>query len=204
MKAENRFSSQKKSQMSKCNFVFAVVASLFFINCTPDKKLGGYIEPYGNANQPADTTFYRKEKELLMKGNFERKSCDSVFLKDFNLMIKHATENLENLELAVFISGVRAYQGNYHKVINLKDVRFCSVLNNLASMKIYVFDDQNSRIHKFSDGDWNYPILDKKYDKLEIELYPEKKTLHDSFNTDFEIKNIPDKIEYEKEMPGLK
>lgn len=180
--------------------ILLVFLSLVFMNCKTEKKLGGYIEPYGNENQPADATFYKKEKEVLMNGFFEPKVCDSVILKDFNLSIKHQTENLENLEIAIFISGVRAYKGNYHKIINLKDIKLCHVSNNLASMTFYVFDDENSRIHKFSDGDWNYPILDKKYDKLEIELYPEKKTFHNSFNTDFVIKNIPDKIEYEKEM----
>ena len=190
--------------MNKYNFFLLVFTSAFLVHCHTDKNLGGYIEPYGNANQPADTTFYEKEKDLLMNGFLKQNACDSVVLKSFDLKTTHETESLENLQIAVFISGVRIYKGNYHKTINIKDVRLCGASNNIASMTIYVFDDKNSRIHKFSDGDWNYPILDKKYDKLEIVLLPEKKTFHDSFNTDFVISNIPDKIEYEKEMSGLK
>ena len=174
------------------------------MNCNSNIKLGGYIEPYGDASKPADTVFFKKEKEKLMNGSFELGTCDSIIFKNFTLEIKHQTENLQSYDIAVFIAGIRVYQGKYQDIINVREAKLCGANNNVASMTFYVFDNVNSRIHKFSDGEFSYPILDPKFDKLEIELLPERKTFHESFRTDFIIKNIPDKIKYEEEMMSSK
>jgi len=184
--------------MNKKALFFLILISTFLMNCNTDIKLGGYIEPYGNDNQPADATFFKKEKENLINGSFELGKCDIVVSKNLTLAIEHESESLQNYDIAVFISGIRVYNGKYQKVINIRDIKLCGADNNMASMTFYVFDDINNRIHKFSDGEWTYPILDPKFDKLEIELLPERKTFKGSFRTDFVIKNIPDKIEYEE------
>lgn len=184
--------------MKNNKIILLLLISALFIKCNTDKNLGGYIEPYGNAEQPADTVFYEKEKEVLMNSVFEQGTCDSIISKDFTLDITHEKEKLDNYEIAVFVSGMRIYKGKYQNSINIKDVKLCGADNKMASMTFYVFDDQESRIHKFSDGEWTYPILDSKYEKLEIKLLPEPKTFHDSFRTSFLITNISDKIEYEE------